>query len=73
MMIRDQRYFTLVFEGDIMKLDKNPHKIETPFGFAIASGIGNAFDVIEHIHEVHEAAIKLVEIIDSALIPRDRK
>ena len=59
----DREYFTLVFKGDITKIEGNPHKIETPFGTAIASGAGNAFDVIECIHEIEEAANNLLNTI----------
>lgn len=59
----DRNYFTLVFEGDITKIKGNPHKIETPYGFPVASGMGNAFDVIENLHEIEEAASKLIAAI----------
>lgn len=56
-------YFTLVFEGDITKIKGNPMKIETIYGVPVASGMGNAFDVIENIHEIEEAAGKLIAAI----------
>ena len=55
--------FTIVFEGNIRDIDGNPMLIESPFGKPIASGIGNAFDVIENIHEIEELAGKLVAAI----------
>jgi len=39
--------FTIVFDGDISKLDFNPMKAETVFGKVVAAGIGNAFDELE--------------------------
>lgn len=55
--------FTVVFEGDIRKLKGNPLRYETEFGKPIAAGIGNAFDKIENIIEIEEAAMKLLEAI----------
>lgn len=59
----DHEYFTLVFAGDITKINGNPMKIETPYGCPVASGMGNAFDVIENLHEIEDAAHKLIEAI----------
>ncbi len=64
----DREYFTLVFKGDITKLGQNPHKIETPFGFAVASGMGNAFDRLEDIDEIAEAAQKFIDVIDASSV-----
>ena len=55
--------FTIVFEGDIRELDRNPMMIESPFGKPIASGIGNAFDVTNNIEEVEAAANALLNAI----------
>lgn len=60
----DREYFTLVFEGDLTKFQGNPLKIETPFGVAFAAGLGNAFDKLENIEEIAEAAQKLLDTID---------
>lgn len=57
-------YFTLVFEGDIRKFKDNPLKTETPFGVPVAAGIGNAFDVIEKLEDVDEAATTLRQALD---------
>lgn len=59
----NREYFTLVFKGDITKIKGNPMKIETPFGIAVASGMGNAFDALENIHEIEDAAQKLIAAI----------
>lgn len=56
--------FTIVFEGDITKLPFNPLKTETVYGKPIASGMGNAFDVIEKIYEIEDAATKLLQVIE---------
>lgn len=60
-------YFTIVFEGDIRQIKGNPHKVESAFGKVVASGMGNAFDVIENMHEVNDAAEKLVKVINERL------
>lgn len=52
----DHEFFTMVFKGDITKLSGNPMKIETPFGCAIACGVGNAFDTQEVIEDMETAA-----------------
>ena len=53
--------FTVVFEGQISKLDGNPLKYETAFGKVIACGIGNAFDELE---QMHSSAERLEESLD---------
>ena len=63
----DRTHFTIVFEGDITKLKGNPLKMETAYGKPVASGAGNAFDVIEGLHEVDLAAMKLLRTIKQAL------
>lgn len=47
----EPKYFTLVFEGDIRDFKGNPLKTKTPFGVPVSSGIGNAFDEIEQLHQ----------------------
>lgn len=59
----DREYFTLVFQGDITKFNGNPLKTETPFGVPFAAGMGNAFDALENIHEIEDAAQKLIAAI----------
>jgi len=63
----DRTHFTIVFEGDITKLKGNPLKMETAYGKPVASGAGNAFDVIEGIHEIEDAATKLLQTIKKNL------
>lgn len=47
-----EQYFTLVFKGDIRKLDFNPLKTEAGvYGLPWAAGKGNAFDEIESLHD----------------------
>jgi hypothetical protein len=36
-----QKFFTLVFEGDLTKFDGNPLKTSTAFGRPIASALGD--------------------------------
>lgn len=45
------KYFTVVFRGNIRKFDKSPFKIETEFGEVVAVGDGNAYDEIEDLSE----------------------
>jgi hypothetical protein len=59
----NRKYFTLAFEGDITKIEGNPMKIETIYGVPVASGMGNAFDVLENLHEIEDAAQKLIAAI----------
>lgn len=45
-------YFTVVFEGDLRKLDKNPFKIASEFGEPVAVAIGDALaELDEHRDE----------------------
>jgi hypothetical protein len=62
-MMNDRKYFTLVFEGDISKFKGNPLKTETPFGVPFAAGMGNAFDDLENIREIEDAAQRLIAAI----------
>jgi hypothetical protein len=55
--------FTIVFEGNIQDMEENPMKVVSPFGKPIASGTGNAFDKIEHLIDVEEAAEVLLQAI----------
>jgi len=40
--------FTMVFEGDLRKIMCNPFLVDTPFGRAVAIGIGDALDAIDY-------------------------
>lgn len=53
--------FTLVFEGDIRKFDKNPMREETQFGTPYAVGVGDAFSEIDALTEKMEKAIQQIE------------
>lgn len=61
----DAKYFTLVFAGDITKIKGNPMKIETIYGVPVASGMGNAFDKLEKIDEIADAAHSLLDLISN--------
>lgn len=53
-MALDEKYtshFTLVFEGDIRKLDRNPLFIETPFGKCVGVSLGNALGELMDLEE----------------------
>lgn len=60
-------YFTIVFEGDIRGLDRNPMKIESPFGRPVASCIGNAFDDLVKIEEERDRAADEIERLRGCL------
>ena len=51
-MALDKTHFTLVFEGDIGKFERNPLRTETPFGVPIVAGRGNAFEEVDRITEI---------------------
>jgi hypothetical protein len=68
-----REYFTLVFKGDIRNLRGNPMKIETIYGLPVASGMGNAFDALENIHEIEDACRKLIASISQYDKPDTRK
>jgi len=44
-----KEFFTLVFQGDLRKFKANPHMTDTPFGRAVASGVGDAFAEIDDL------------------------
>ena len=53
--------YTLVFDGDIEKLNFNPHKVEAgPFGLPIASSRGNA---LNSLAEQEDEAERLEEAL----------
>ena len=56
--------FTLVFEGDLSKFQGNPFKVDTPFGRAIASGLGDAFAKEQEAVDVADAlALALLDMM----------
>ena len=52
---------TLWFDKDIREIKENPHRIETPFGFAAIVGTGNAFDQRDALEEAIESALSLMD------------
>lgn len=50
----DEQYFTIVFKGDIRKLDFNPLKTTTIYGEPVAASVGNALDKIEAFEGTRE-------------------
>lgn len=62
---KTNRYFTVVFRGDIRTLPFNPMKAETIFGHVCACSVG---DIISD----KEAAIEAVEDIRTILDKLDR-
>lgn len=45
------KFFTIVFKGDIRKLGFNPLKAETVFGEVVAASVGDAFFVLDLLRE----------------------
>ena len=39
--------FTLVFDGDLREFDRNPMKVESPFGKCVAAHIGDALQKLD--------------------------
>lgn len=58
--MEDEEYFTVVFKGNIRKLERSPFKTETVFGTVVACGVGNAYD------EVLALTIELGELLNDA-------
>lgn len=56
-----EKYFTVVFRGNIRKFDKSPFNIRTEFGEVVAVGDGNSFDEIE---DLSDQVDKLMENAD---------
>lgn len=65
--------FTLVFEGNIRKLDRNPLRTETPFGVPYAAGIGNAFEMSDNLLDALKTAHKWLLIHDDPRCNLDLK
>jgi hypothetical protein len=53
--VSKDKFFTLVFEGDIREFKDNPLLTQTPFGVPVAVSRGNALDEIEDQHNPIEA------------------
>lgn len=53
--MEDDNCFTIVFKGDIRKLNRNPFKIESEFGEVVAVGVGNSFTEVDELTEELEA------------------
>jgi hypothetical protein len=59
--MKDVKHFTLVFEGELSVLPANPHKTETPFGFPVACGVGDAFAKLDALEGSHDQLIEALE------------
>lgn len=51
------KYFTLVFAGNIREFKGNPLTTETVFGVPVSVGVGDAHDELERLHEAHDQEI----------------
>lgn len=47
----EEKFFTVVFKGDIKDLDFNPLKCWTPYGEPVAVAAYNALDEIDRMQE----------------------
>jgi len=45
----DKKYFTVVFEGNLLERKDNPFLIESPFGKVVGVGTGNSFEKEEEL------------------------
>lgn len=52
---------TMWFEKDIREILTNPHKIETPFGFARIIGTGDVFAQRDALEEAIEIALDHID------------
>jgi hypothetical protein len=50
-MSDEDKYFTLVFKGNIRKFKHNPLRTKTQFGVPVAAGVGDAFAKIDQLEE----------------------
>ncbi|MGE5500610.1 MAG: hypothetical protein ACM3W4_01645 [Ignavibacteriales bacterium] len=66
-----QAFFTLVFEGDLRAIKKNPHNTDTPFGRAVVAGVGNAFDEFDALVEVRDELLEALELAVAILEEAD--
>ncbi len=67
-MSADYEFFTVVFKGDLRKLNKNPFKItDTPFGKPIACGHGDTFTEIESLKIIIDEAAPEIDRLRSLL------
>jgi hypothetical protein len=72
MVSKDKKVFTIVFEGDVTKLDFNPLLTKTIFGDVIAVQRGDALkEQPTEVSELHKTVEKYlqanIEAIDNAL------
>lgn len=56
-MTQKERYFTLVFAGNIREFKGNPLETETVFGVPVSVGVGDAHDELERLHQAHDEEI----------------
>ena len=59
--MQDDESFTLVFEGNIRRFEKNPLRVETEFGTPYAVGVGDAFAKEDALIELMERAFTCLE------------
>jgi hypothetical protein len=64
-MKRDEEYFTVVFMGNLKKLEGNPFWYESDFGVPISIAAGHALDELDELKDAqppaHPAPIEKTE------------
>lgn len=59
-----KEFFTVVFEGRLRDIEGNPYKIESPFGRAVATGMGDAISRQDLFEDLLIAAHKARALAD---------
>lgn len=55
------RWFTVVFEGDLLAIKENPHRIVSAFGKPMTIGFGDAFVRLDNAEDRLDKAIAAIE------------
>lgn len=53
----DDEYFTVVFQGSIRKLDRNPLLILSDFGYPVACSVGHALNALDAVTDELEEMV----------------
>lgn len=62
-MSENEEYFTVVFKGNIRKLDRNPLNMSSDYGEPVACGVGHALDALDKVtDELEDVQAILLEM-----------